>query len=117
MRLTSLILAFTAGAILNLADIDPARADAIDGDWCSKDGRLMSITRTHIVMPDEKQIRGLYDRHAYTYRVPDEEEGAGSKVFMILANPKTIHLWRDEASAKAQKPPAEVWHRCSAHVS
>ena len=117
MRLTSLVLAFTAGSALSLVGLDAARADAIDGDWCFKDGRLMSITRTHIVMPGGKQIRGLYDRHAYTYTVPEEDEGAGSKVFMILANPKNLHLWRDEASAKAQKPPAEVWRRCSAHVS
>ena len=94
---------------MTVAGADPAWADAIDGDWCFEDGRLMTITRTHIVTPGGKQIRGLYDRHAYTYTVPKEDEGAGSKVFMILANPRTIHLWKNEAAAKAQEPPAEVW--------
>lgn len=117
MRFTSFIVALTVSTILYLVDADPARADDIDGDWCFKDGRLMTITHTHIVMPGGKRIRGLYDRHAFTYTVPGNEKGAGSKVFMVLANPQTVHLWRDESSAKAQKPPAEVWQRCSAHVS
>ena len=46
-----------------------------------------------------------------------KERGAVAKVFMILVNPETIHLWKTEAAARAKEAPAEVWERCSAHVS
>ena len=117
MKLTSFAIALAVGVVLTLTGANVARADAIDGAWCVKDGRLMSITRTHILMPNGKRIPGLYDRHAYSYTVPNGDEGAGSKVYMILVDPGTIHLWKTEAAARKNEPPAEVWHRCSAHVS
>lgn len=117
MRFGIHVIAFAFGISLAVGLANPVKADAIDGDWCFDDGRLMSIARTHVVTPGGNRIRGLYDRHAYAYTVPEGEEGAGATIYMVLANPDTIHLWMDEASAQERKPPAEIWRRCSAHVS
>ena len=52
----------------------PARADAIDGDWCRPDGKHMSIRGPEIVTPMGTHTRGNYDRHAFSYAVPAKEK-------------------------------------------
>ena len=117
MRLNRFIAVFGLGVGVLAGSSHPAQADAIDADWCIEDGRLMSISRTHIVRPGGHRIRGVYDRHGYAYTVPDQEAGAGSRITMILVNPRTIHLWLDEAAARGSRPRSEISYRCSAHVS
>lgn len=84
-----------------------AWADAIDGQWCVSDGRLMSIDGPRITTPAGIRTTGNYDRHAFSYTVPDGEAGAGSAVSMVLVSDDILHL---TMPAKAQ---AEVWRRCS----
>ncbi len=84
-----------------------AWADAIDGQWCFSDGRLMSIDGPRIVTPGGIRTTGDYDRHGFAYTVPDGEAGAGSALSMILVSDDILHLTNP---AKAR---TEVWHRCS----
>jgi hypothetical protein len=83
-----------------------ARADAIDGNWCAQDGRVMSIDGPAIVTPGGSQISGNYSRHAFSYVVPPGESGAGATVLMILLNEETVRL------APGNGAPEEIWHRC-----
>jgi hypothetical protein len=91
----------------------PARADVIDGSWCSPDGlRSLTIDGPRIVTPGGTSLQGMYDRHAFSYVVPQKEEGAGSTTQLRLVNETTMQYSRGDKQA-----PAEVWRRCSRPVS
>lgn len=79
LRRLVLLLAF-----LVLLPAGAARADAIDGDWCSTDGKRMSIRGDSIVIPSGRQIAGNYSRHAFDYVIPSGDDGAGDTVSIIL---------------------------------
>jgi hypothetical protein len=52
----------------------PARAYAIDGQWC------LGASHFEINEPSIRNaITGNYDRHGFTYVVPANEEGAGGE--------------------------------------
>ena len=106
---------YPALGIALLAAIYPlheARADAIDGNWCFKGGKTMSIDGPRIVTPGGAQMTGDYDRHGFAYTVPETEPGAGSKVTMILIDDDTLHLTTESGGGGAAKGPMQVWRRC-----
>lgn len=86
----------------------PAKADAIDGEWCSKDGKHISIRGSNITTPAGTQTTGQYDRHAFNYTVPASDPGAGTNVFMTLINDQTVHL----IDGSQSDMPVETWLRC-----
>jgi hypothetical protein len=107
------IKALPIGLLLVLAGSGTALADKIDGDWCSADGRHMSIEGPAITTPGGSAIAGNYSRHAFRYTIPSNEAHAGSPVNMLLLNEFTVHLTVG-ADASA---PVEVWNRCSKPIS
>ncbi|HZS81570.1 MAG TPA: hypothetical protein VFA50_01770 [Stellaceae bacterium] len=112
-----LILGVALGAI---GGAGSARADVIDGDWCSLDGRQFSIKGPQIVTPAGTRTEGDYSRHYFTYVVPPGEKEAGATVSMTLVNENTVHLRRGDAGgsgSSAASGAVEVWKRCSAAVS
>jgi hypothetical protein len=100
-------------AVAALLPASQARADAIDGDWCLADGRHFSIRGPEIVTPGGNRMEGDYDRHAFSYTVPEDEPGAGAIVFMTLVDEDTIHLRQGARSTD----PAQIWRRCTLHTS
>ena len=84
-----------------------ARADAIDGDWCSADGQRMSIRGDNIVVPSGKQIAGNYSRHAFDYVIPSGDSGAGDTVSIIL---RGEYLAFSRQGEKGERPTE--WRRC-----
>lgn len=86
-----------------------AYADAIDGHWCYKDGRRLTIDGPRITTPGGKKMTGEYDRHGFIYIVPKKEPGAGKKVTMQMLDEGTISLWTGPRSAKNA---AQTWKRC-----
>jgi hypothetical protein len=88
----------------------PAFADVIDGIWCSKEGRSLSIDGPNIITPAGNKITGNYNRHAFDYKVPASEPGAGSTVTMILVNEETVNLWM--GSGLPEPASVQVWLRC-----
>jgi hypothetical protein len=90
----------------------PARADAIDGDWCNLAGKQMTIRGPEIITPGGSRVHGDYSRHAFSYVVPAGEAGAGETVSMILRNEFLVHLRQGAADA-----PWQEWRRCTARVS
>lgn len=96
---------FGATALLAAA-ATPARADAIDGDWCSEDGRRLTINGPDIVTPAGQQLKGDYDRHHFSYVEP----GSSGMISMALISEIRMRL----------KPPAgdeQLWRRCGKPVS
>jgi hypothetical protein len=90
----------------------PACADAIDGDWCFRDGKHFTIAGPSIVTPAGIKTTGNYDRHAFSYVVPAPEPRAGDTVAMVLINDLTLHLRLPPQSTEIQ-----VWRRCEARTS
>jgi len=92
----------------------PARADAIDGDWChTPDNRRLSIRGPNMVTPGGMRMQGNYSRHYFTYRVPAPEPNSGATVHMQLLDENTVHLRVGDANSAAP----ETWVRCSPSIS
>jgi hypothetical protein len=99
-------------AIALLALASPARADAIDGDWCRADGKRMTIHGPAIRTPGGHDISGDYSRHFFSYVIPAGETGAGNKVDITLLGEYLAHAREGGADA-----PVQEWRRCQPGVS
>jgi hypothetical protein len=89
-----------------LAGVAAARADVIDGEWCRATSHFI-IDGPQIRTPGGQTVEGNYSRHAFRYRVPAPEEGAGSEITMLLLNEETLQLSRPWVAE-----PPEIWKRC-----
>ncbi len=115
-RRWTLAFAVMIGATIALS-AQVARADAIDGNWCSAEGKRMEIEGPAITTPAGTQWHGNYSRHYFTYQVPASDPGAGQTVYMALQNENTVHITVAADAQAALKSPVEVWHRCPPAVS
>ena len=113
--LSTLLLATLAFAIATLST--PALADSIDGNWCFSDGRSFSIKGADIVTPSGNQILGNYDRHAFSYVVPDSEPSAGARIAMSLRDQMTLDLTQEAGSTGGSALQVQVWKRCTPTTS
>lgn len=104
--------AIATAAALQVIAAAPARADVIDGDWCSTDGKQMTIRGPEIVTPGGQKARGDYTRHSFAYTVPAGETGAGENVSMILRSEYRVDVRQGGPDA-----PWQEWRRCQARVS
>jgi hypothetical protein len=116
IKVTSWLPALALAACVVLLSV-PARADAIDGDWCSADNKLfMSIKGPEILTPGGSRAQGDYTRHTFAYTVPPADPNAGQAVAMQLLNENTVSL-RMAAAANLATAPAQTWHRCARPIS
>ena len=115
-RSWTLAFAITLSGTIALST-ETARADAIDGNWCSAEGKRMEIEGPAITTPAGTKWHGNYSRHYFTYQVPDSDPGAGQTVYMALQNENTVHITMAADAQAAQKSAIEVWHRCPPAVS
>ena len=86
-----------------------AVADAIDGQWCFE-GKSFSIDGSNFITPGGKSITGEYDRHGYSYVVPEGEPGASNRIEMTLIDDVTLNLQRPFPQSDTLK--TEIWKRC-----
>lgn len=85
----------------------PALADAIDGHWCSPDGRHLAIMGSAITTPGGAQLEGHYARHNFSYVAPAGEPDAGALIRMQLAGETRVYVRVDGAGGEPQ-----LWRRC-----
>ena len=111
MTRPSLLLTGALAATL-LLPAGHASADAIDGDWCFRDGKRFSIAGSTIVTPGGRRMTGVYARHFFEYVVPAGEKPTGAKIAMSLVDEDTIHL-----TVGAVKDKVQVWRRCRQPIS
>lgn len=102
--------AFLLGAA-SLAVSSPARADAIDGEWC-REGRHFLIEGPRIVTYGGTRMTGDYDRHGFRYTAPASEPEAGTEIVMVLHSETTLELFRRPPGAERPSGPGEIWNRC-----
>lgn len=104
-------------AIFASLPIERAWADAIDGEWCQKDGRQMSIHGSDIVTPGGARIKGDYSRHAYAYVVPAGEPGTGNTISMTLLSEDYVQVSAPHPVMATPTGQGEIWHRCGKQIS
>lgn len=103
--------AIAVGAIgLVISATGVARADAIDGNWCSGDGKYLTIQGPQIVTPGGARLEGDYSRHGFIYVVPAPEPGGGQKAVLTLVSDQLMRY------ALGTGAPSE-WKRCSPPTS
>jgi len=88
----------------------PARADAIDGNWCHADGRRLTINGPQLTTPTGAKIEGDYDRHGFSYVVPAFEPDAGATISLVLMN-------ETQMRQIAPEKPDQIWRRCGKPIS
>ncbi len=100
-----------AAVAVLLMTTGPAVADRIDGNWCYKDGRHMTIDGPKIETPGGTMMTGEYHRHGFRYVVPEGEPGAGDTITMVQLDDETINVHVGE------DPAVHVWNRCKLQIS
>lgn len=105
-RMTAVALFAVAGVAVSAL---PALADQIDGDWCSADGKHLSIEGPRIMIPSGAEISGQYDRHGFRYTGPAGDPEAGQSIEMQQRSDEEMWLQR---SVGGEKMPVETWRRC-----
>jgi hypothetical protein len=99
-----------ASLILGLGTLvlsSTARADAIDGAWCSADGRHMKIAGPQITTAGGAILQGDYRRHQFSYVAPSNEAFAGETIYLRLAGETVLYMHIGNPLAA----PA-LWKRC-----
>jgi hypothetical protein len=89
----------------------PARADAIDGNWCTEGGLRMTIRGPSLLSPGGARMAGDYTRHGFSYDAPAGEPGGGGRVTLTLQGE---NLMRAQAAQGSIEP---TWRRCGPPVS
>ncbi|HEY7608138.1 MAG TPA: hypothetical protein VIF14_02820 [Alphaproteobacteria bacterium] len=107
-RATCLLIGAACAASFGF--VQPALADAIDGNWCRNDGKRMTIDGPAIVTPGGHRTSGDYTRHHFSYVIPSGEAGAGATVSIQLLSEYLAH-------ARQGDGPVQEWRRCPRGVS
>jgi len=87
-----------------------ARADAIDGEWCSEKGRRINIAGSSYALSGGAKAEGAYTRHSFAFAMPAGEPDAGKPVDMVLQGEARIRVRIGESEP-------EVWRRCPPGIS
>lgn len=97
--------------------ISPAMADSLDGNWCSQDGRRLLIEGGMIITPGGTEMQGDYQRHTFSYIVPENDSGAGSFVFLQQWSDEMMKVFVGADEVSARQGEGEVWNRCAPATS
>jgi hypothetical protein len=92
-----------------------ALAHSIDGSWCHKDGKQLSVDGPRIVTPGGNMTTGDYDRQGTSYIVPPGERGAGKSMVMSLVDEDTMQM--SEGTLRVISEIASTWQRCPVPMS
>ena len=87
----------------------PARADAVDGNWCADDGRSIVIEGPSVTIPSGAHVTGEYSRHAFRYVGPADGPESGHDIRMFLYGDDILRIKR---FIDGVEQPEEVWKRC-----
>jgi hypothetical protein len=88
----------------------PAAADAIDGEWCSPDGKNLVIHGPEIITPSKVTMQGQYNRHQFAYVAPAGDDDAGTQIFLELLSEEEMNHYSVGKDGKLGEPI--LWRRC-----
>jgi hypothetical protein len=95
-------------ALLLLAT--PTLADSIDGDWCSPQGKHLTIHGPEITTPNRTTIQGTYRRHEFAYTSPAGDADAGTQNYLGLLNEEELNFYTIGKDGQPGDPV--LWKRC-----
>ena len=98
-----------AFAVFTFILVEPAMADAIDGDWCGEKGLRLSIKGPEITTPSGAKLLGNYHRHNFDYSAPAGDADAGLEIHLQLLSEEYMNFTRMK-DGKSSEP--ELWRRC-----
>ncbi len=101
------------GCLIFCAIAGPVRAGALDGTWCSPDGRRITVAGTSVLTPGGQRTSGIYNREAFHFLVPPNEWDAGKSIWMELKSPDSVRV-STLAENQQGPPPHDRWQRCAA---
>jgi hypothetical protein len=101
LALTATMFLLTAQSVL---------ADAIDGDWCSPQGKHLTIRGPEITTPGRVTMQGIYRRHQFSYTAPAGDPDAGVQIYLDLLNEEHMNFYRTDKNGKLAEP--DLWKRC-----
>lgn len=109
--MTRILNASLVTAFVVFASAGSAFADQIDGSWCAPTGESMTIEGSTVITPGGRTLSGRYDRHNFSYDIPDGETSAGGRVDANQIDDQHIRV---TIAPPAQKEPAPhaIWTRC-----
>jgi len=109
---TSFRAVLTVLTVALLLPAGAARADSLDGRWCTFDGRRMSIEGPEVTVPGRGSMIGEYVRGALVYGMPGPEPGSMSRVFLTELDQERLEVATSGTAAKR-----EIWHRCGPPIA
>jgi len=97
---------------LGIAGVSVARADAIDGTWCSeRDHQQMTIKGTEAFLPGGRRVTGDYSRHRFSYVIPMPDAEAGRiKLLRLMGERSMMSVSAKPDGTEPSEP--EGWKRC-----
>lgn len=102
---------FALSFIVCLGLSTAAKADQIDGTWCSPAGESMTITGDTVQTPSGKTVVGRYSRHNFDYEIPKGEPNAGGRIFAEQLNDQEVRVTRIKP-VQTEPGAHETWTRC-----
>ena len=108
------ILAVCTVSALN---VEIARADSINGTWCSPGGKRIVISYENVTLDDGNEVYGDYDRHHYVFKMPPDGEWAHKTADIVLGGEDVIYIRYISESGVELLPEPEKWTRCQADLS
>jgi hypothetical protein len=112
-----LVFGFCVNVFAVAATTDAAWADSIDGEWCSPDGSRLVIDGNYVTTPGGSKIKGAYDRHHFTFTMPQDDTNGGLDVDMVLTTDSQISVRYLAYSTKEKYLLPEFWVRCRQSLS
>lgn len=88
-----------------------AVADKIDGSWCAPTGESMTIEGPRVITPGGRTLSGRYDRHNFSYDIPDGEKSAGGRMDANQLDDEHIRV-TIAPPAQTEPAPHAIWTRC-----
>ncbi len=99
----------TAFSLTLILSTSPVFADAIDGDWCNRNGAHLHIAGPAITLGAGQIIMGKYGRHAFSYIAPKGDPEFGAEVMFVLRSETEMRRVRDPM---AMPEHDDLWQRC-----
>lgn len=108
MQFRSIYRTLAGLALFTVFAVMPARADAIDGDWCFG-AQNLNINGPALRTPGGTQMNGDYQRYSFRYVIPSNEPNAGAEVNMQFIRGERMNVTRKSGGATSEP---ELWLRC-----
>jgi hypothetical protein len=87
-----------------------ARADSIDGHWCSNSGRRLIIEGPAVTTPGGARMQGMSSCHSFASTMPANVADAGSPVDIVLQGEPRV-------SGRIGPSAVQSWRRCAEGIS